>query len=71
LGSNCVGANNYGILLPPNVTVTNCFASSLGRVPVLPLPKGKEFGYEVFKSWHKEVVWLDPQYDAGSAHWPA
>jgi hypothetical protein len=38
---------------------------------VLPLPKGKEFGYEVFKRWHKEVVWLDPQYDAGSAHWPA
>lgn len=38
---------------------------------MLPLPKGKEFGYEVFRRRQEAALWLDPQYDAGSTYWPA
>jgi hypothetical protein len=46
------------------------FGISLVRVPVLPLPKGKEFGYVVFWRQQKEALWFDPQYDFGSTYWP-
>ena len=55
----------YGILLPPNVLVPKGFNISLGVVPMTPR---KEFSYKIFRRRHKEVLWLDPQYDADSAY---
>ena len=50
----------------PKPTVLKGFGTSLGGVPVLPLPKHKEFGYKVFRMWHKEALGpLDPKYDVG------
>jgi hypothetical protein len=61
----------YGILLLSNATVLKGFGISLGGVLVVPLLKGKEFGYEAFWRRHNEALWLYPQYDAVSACWLA
>jgi hypothetical protein len=61
----------YGILLLSNATVLKGFGISLGGILVVPLLKGKEFGYEAFWRRHNEALWLYPQYDAVSACWPA
>jgi hypothetical protein len=41
--------SKYGIIASPKVMVTHGWAIHLGRVPVPPLPAGKDFGHEVFR----------------------
>jgi hypothetical protein len=39
----------HGIFLLPKATVSKGFSITLGGVSMLPILKGKEFGYEVFR----------------------